>query len=71
MKKSLLIIVLTGIFFFLACDKEEIKIEKEPDAQESAQKKERSLREPRVLKNSRKRSSITSRRRLLLTSILV
>ena len=37
MKKSLLIIALAGIFFFLACNKEEKKIEKEPEAQESAQ----------------------------------
>ena len=40
MKRSLLIVVLTGIFFFLACNKEEKKIEKEPDAQESAQKED-------------------------------
>ncbi len=41
MKKSLLIIALAGIFFFLSCSsKEEKKIEKEPDTQESAQKEE-------------------------------
>lgn len=40
MKKSLLIIALAGIFFFLACNKEDKKIEKEPEAQESAQKEE-------------------------------
>lgn len=40
MKKSLLIIALAGIFFFLSCSKDEKGIEKEPDAQESAQKEE-------------------------------